>query len=189
MSAPSEFAQLMADVRSGSDEAVEQLIEKYGRAVLFAVKRGLRANLRVLYDSEDLVQSVWASFFRLPVRQAEFNTPAELIGYLTKMARHRVVAKARLQSSQKRAAPGRCSLDSSIYQNQAQSAQPGPEEIAIARETEKRFEAHLPSRYRSIVELRLEGRTQADIAKELGIHERTVRTILQRLSDYSRTLA
>lgn len=182
MNASDCFEQLMVEVRRGTPEAVEELIGCYGRAVLFAVRRHLGSDLRVHYDSEDIAQSVWASFFRLPAHRGEFHSPRALIAYLSQMARNRVAMKANAQFAQKRSAPGQRSLDSSLLHEQVCGNSPTPSELVVAQEIKEKLEAKLPSQHQAILQLRLEGNSRVEIAQQLGVNERTVRRILQALS-------
>ena len=60
-------------------------------------------------------------------------------------------------------------------------ARAGPVELSIARERFERLLKGQPEKNRRIIQLRLEGRTQADIARSLGIAEITVRRTLKML--------
>src|SRR4051812_332701 len=91
----SEFAILMEKLRNQTEGAAEELIERYGPAVVRVVRRRLRKGLRSKFDSMDFVQSVWATFFATPAQQFDFDDPESLIKFLTKVARHKVVDAVR----------------------------------------------------------------------------------------------
>jgi DNA-directed RNA polymerase specialized sigma24 family protein len=58
---------------------------------------------------------------------------------------------------------------------------PAPVDVAIAREQWERMLQGQPTHYRRIVQLRLQGRTNQEIADTLNLDERTVRRFLKKL--------
>ena len=59
--------------------------------------------------------------------------------------------------------------------------QPPPIDVAIAHEQWNRMLLGQPIHYRKIIKLRLQGRTNQEIAKILKIDEKTVRRFLKKL--------
>ena len=74
-----QFTELMAGVRNGSPEAINQLVKVYAPPIHRAIRRHLNARLRKLYDTSDFSQAAWASFFRQLRNSPEFNTPPQLV--------------------------------------------------------------------------------------------------------------
>src|SRR5262245_49224806 len=96
--APDEsFAQLLARVRVGDASAAEELVERYEPVLRRMVHVKLVGErLRRLFDSEDICQSVLASFFvRAALGQYDLTEPDDLLKLLAVMARNKVVNKAR----------------------------------------------------------------------------------------------
>lgn len=94
MSQP-HIVDLLAQAEGGSREASDELFEKYGKYVLKAVRANLNDRLRHLLDSQDLVQSVWASLLDSRGSLGTFETPADLIAFLGIVARRKAAYKAR----------------------------------------------------------------------------------------------
>src|SRR5581483_7584940 len=86
---------LMQRVQAGSGEAAEELLQTYGPHVIRTVRRRLDRRLRKRFDSTDFVQDVWASFFKTCRAATAFEQPEQLAGYLTRMARNKVVEEFR----------------------------------------------------------------------------------------------
>ena len=59
--------------------------------------------------------------------------------------------------------------------------EPPPVEVAIAREQWERMLAGQPEHYRKIIQLRLQGCTNQEIADSLQLAESTIRRFLKRL--------
>ncbi len=177
-----DFDGLMQRVREGSEDAVRELVERYGSHILLAVRRRLNRKLRSKFDSTDFVQAVWASFFA-ERDLGRFRGPEDIAAFLEAMARNKVIDEVRCRFQTRRYNIGReHSLEGSaaVDGNVLASPQPTPSQIVMAKEEwERRFQRQ-PEHYRRIVELRQRGRTQREIAQELGIHERTVRRVLEK---------
>src|SRR5262249_10179527 len=90
-----EFRELMQRVQDGSEEAAQELHRKYAGHILRVVRRRLHKMLRPKYDSDDFVQSVWASFFTGEPKSQVFETPEALVRFLEIMARNKVIGAFR----------------------------------------------------------------------------------------------
>jgi len=183
-----DFATLMDQVKAGSDDAFHELVEKYGRHVLRAVRRKLNASLRSKFDSADFVQAVWASFFESRQRILEFPTAAALVEFLSQMARNKVTDESRrrllLQGTNiNRELP----LHSLVNVPDLVSKGPTASECVIAAEQMQWLAAGQPSQSQRIIELMREGATQDEIAAALGVAPRTIRRVLRRLRHRSRS--
>jgi RNA polymerase sigma factor (sigma-70 family) len=140
--------------------------------------------MRQRFDSGDFVQLVWASFFKARGGFDRFSSPNELAAFLVGMARNKVAAEAR-----------RCLIRPTSNMNRErylddsnddiaqslQSSEAEPVDVAIAKEQYERFLEGQPDHYRQIVELRLAGHTQRDVASQVGLAECTVHRFLNKL--------
>jgi RNA polymerase sigma-70 factor (ECF subfamily) len=179
-----DFCQLLQQVRSGSEDAVWELINEYGDAVRQAVRHRLNQKLRSKFDSMDFVQLVWGSLFRARDKLERFERPEELVKYLVVMARNKVGMECRRQlQAVKRNVAREQSLDQLMDQpgEELAGSQPTPVDTAIARERWNRLLEGQPRHRRLIIQLRLQGYTNQDIARALHLDESTVRCFLKRL--------
>jgi len=177
-----DFATLMDRVKAGSDDAFHELVEKYGRHVLRAVRRKLNSSLRSKLDSADFVQAVWASFFESRQRVLEFPTAGALVEFLSQMARNKVTDESRrrlmLQGTNvNRELP----LHNLTDVPDLVSKGPTASERVMAAEQVHWLIAGQPSECRQIVDLMRQGATQGEIAAALGVAPRTIRRVLRRL--------
>lgn len=179
-----EFQSLIAEVRAGSQDAAWKLIELYGPHIQRAVRRQLHASMRSKFDSIDFVQAVWASFFTSRTKAAQFDTPEGLMRFLAAMARNKVVDEFRRRvCSQKYGGQHDSPLDEKT--DDGTHDQPHfrdtPSQIAVARERWNRMFENQPEHYRKIILLRYHGDTYEQIAVKVGMHERSVRKVLDKL--------
>lgn len=178
-----EFAELMRQVRDGSEDAIRQLLDQYGDDVLRVIRRKLMKRLRTQYDSDDFYQAVWGSFFARRELLSQFDSPHQLMAFLRSMAGNKVIDEVRHRLRQKRTITREQPLDSDLRSNSGAIAQePTPSEVAVAREQMDHLVEEQPSLYQRIVQLRVDGATYREIAEQTGMHERSVRRVMRRLS-------
>jgi RNA polymerase sigma factor (sigma-70 family) len=175
------FQQLLRDAQAGCDTAARELLETYGPHVVRAVRRNLNRSIRSKFDSADFAQAVWASFFAQLQDHQEFAHPQALLGYLTTMARNKVVDESRRR------------LTSHKYDVKLEQPLPGEDDarmngreptasqVAVADELWDRLIAGQPPHYQAILRLRRDGLTNGEIAQQLSISEKTVRRLIRRL--------
>jgi DNA-directed RNA polymerase specialized sigma24 family protein len=89
------FHELMRQVRLGSEDAVRELLDLYGKHIIHVVRRRLHREMRSKFDSQDFVQAVWASFFTKPCLNASFENPKKLIVFLAEVASNKVIEEWR----------------------------------------------------------------------------------------------
>lgn len=178
------FRDLMRRVREGSEEAAWTLVEQYGEMIRRAVRRALNQRLRSKFDSSDFVQLVWSSFFRIRCEPGHFESPEELVAFLVTVARNKVGMEVR-----RRLQTEKYNLNREHVLRGSQPSgwsdipdrQPPPLDVVVAREQWNSILQDQPEHYRKIVELRLQGYTNQDIADTLRLAESTVRRFLKRL--------
>lgn len=179
-----EFRSLMQRVRAGSPEAAAKLLEDFGPQLIRVVRRSLDDRLRSKFDSADFVQAVWGSFFANAHRLQAFESPEQLVGFLSALAKNKVVDEFRRRlRSQKhnvlRETPLATTARDEIAAAPARA--PTPSQVAIAKEQWDLLVAGLPVQHRRIIELRYAGAKYGEIAEALGVHQGTARRIMDRL--------
>jgi RNA polymerase sigma factor (sigma-70 family) len=176
------FPELMRQLRAGSQEAARKIAEQYGEFIFRAVRRRLNRELRSKFDSQDFVQSVWASFFADLEQFSRFNDPEDFIRYLAGMAANKVIDESRRRFGRQRNINREQRLfnpvddDNPIYMSNT----PTPSETAIAKEQWERLASDQPHREQRVLQLRAEETTFAEIARRLNVSERTARRIVER---------
>jgi RNA polymerase sigma factor (sigma-70 family) len=177
-----EFVVLISRIREGSEEAMLELVEKYSQHVHRAVRRKLNRAMRSKFDSEDFVQAVWASFFENRDRLLEFPSSRDLIMFLARIARNKVIDEIRRRFvMQGRNVNREVPLEQSGARKTLVSPGPTASEMMMADETFQQMTTRLPDRNRRIAELKRSGASHFEIAATLGIEPKTVQRVLRRL--------
>ncbi|MEM8945042.1 MAG: sigma-70 family RNA polymerase sigma factor [Planctomycetota bacterium] len=188
-----DFAQLMEQVASGSNEALQQLIERYASNLLRTVERNLPRAIQSKVDPMDTLQSVWLSVLKNRKRIAQLDSPERLVGYLAGMASTKVLERYRLYThTQARDVRRESPMTAPVHVDQktgkakyAQDLCVAPTESASdaikAREALQAILAHCNERDKVVITLRLQGETYQSIADQLGVEKRVVRRTLQKL--------
>jgi RNA polymerase sigma factor (sigma-70 family) len=178
------LVELLRQVRNGSQKAAAELVRIYSPSVLRVVRRMLNPRLRNKFDSDDFTQAVWASFFAQPARWAELRRPEQLIGLLQRMARNKVVDEHRRRmATHKYSVTKERPLPSADDgpQEWLIARQPSPSQLAMARERWNRLLVAQSPQHQNIIRLKLGGMTNRSVAARLGVSEKTVQRVLQRL--------
>jgi RNA polymerase sigma factor (sigma-70 family) len=182
---PHDLPRLFQRIRDGSEEAVREFVERYGRYVLTVIRRRLDEKLRRLFDSQDFMQDVWASFFNDPPVPEKFDSPEKLLSYLARLARNKVIDTARQrQGTRKHNERRERSLDGSFFVEAglAPAPEPSPSDIALANEQWDRLARGTPDLHQRILVLLRHGYNPEDIARQLDMHPRAVRRVLEAFS-------
>ena len=97
-----ELRQFLARIRDGDEDAARELLCRYEAKVRLVVRRLLPRLLRSRFDSQDFVQSIWGSFFRrIKTSPTELENTENLVGFLARAARNKVIDEYRRASSRK----------------------------------------------------------------------------------------
>jgi RNA polymerase sigma factor (sigma-70 family) len=180
-----DFQSLMLQVMAGSDEAAHKLFTGYAPYLLRAIRRRLGKQIRSKFDSADFAQDVWVSFFAEPRAKRVFATPNDLVAFLTRLAQNKVIDATRQRTqTQKHDVRREQSIDDSTrFDKETLTAnQATPSQIVMTQEDWKEFLRKQPPVYRRMFILLREGKTQVEIAEELGVHPRTVSRVMSRLA-------
>ncbi len=160
-------AELIAHLRSGHQDALRLLYQRYGNLVYTIAYKMLNS----VSEAEDLTQDVFLNFWK----QEKFDPHrAALSTYLCVMTRSRALNQIKSRGSQQR------SLEKLQAMPPAEFSASTPIESASLEEqqqTLKRVLAQLPERQRQILELNFyQGVSQSNIAQQLNLPLGTVKT-------------
>jgi RNA polymerase sigma-70 factor (ECF subfamily) len=178
-----EFDELLRRARAGDRAAMESLVQQYEREVRIVARVRLGAALRPYLDSLDLVQSVHRSLM-LGLRQDKFDisTPERLVALALTIVRRKLARQWRRLRRQKRLNEGQNSSDSlTDLLVLLSSPESGPESIATFRDQTERWLSEMTDVERRVMELRLDGYTTAEVARQLGMDADVLRVRLSRL--------
>ena len=180
------FRAMMDDLLAGREEAAEQIVEEYTSALVAVARRQIGARLARRVDAEDVVQSVYRSLFvRARRGEYELGSGRDLWKLLVTITLNKVRRQAKFHKAGRRDMMLERSATTDTGQPAAEQLaranEPTPDEAAGLVDEVQTFLEGLPERDRSIVELRLQGLTSAEIAAETGRAERSVRRVLEQI--------
>ena len=179
---PSEFENLIARIRNGDESASAELVQRYERPVIRAVRARLGSRLRRVLDSMDVMQSVNRSLLvGLRSQKFQFSEPAQLIALAVllvqrKVARHWRSVKRTLPIEPKGGASENPLLD-------VGSHEPEQSSVIAAEELLQRFLTFLDDLDRQLVQLKLDGHSSVEVAAVLKLDPAFVRMRWSRLRD------
>lgn len=178
---------LLKSLKEGDDEAAAEVFRRYVHRLVALARRRISDRLGRRLDADDVVQSVYRSFFhRAKQGHFEWNRNGDLWRLLAAITVRKTIGKAQFHSQQKRdvdredAAAGQLMNGSS-----GEVAWEPQDEDAIALEDELRHIMEgLKEHPRKILQLRLQGESTEEIAQQIGRCERTVRRYLRDLRTF-----
>lgn len=178
--APASDHSLMRRLRGGSEDAATQLYLRYAGRLRALARTKVAPDLAPRLDVEDIVQSVFGSFFRGASR-GDYDVPAgeELWKLFLVIALNKIRAKGAYHRAAKRDVRQTAGADG-LEQLAAESpAEQDEVAYAVLRMTIDEALQSLPEQYRRILVLRVEGHEVEEIARQTGRSKRTVERVLQ----------
>ena len=190
MSSDPSFDDLMARLRAGQDDAATQVFSHFASRLIALARRRLGPQLRQKEDPEDVLQSVFRSFF-LRNAEGEFgefeswdNLWAMLVVLTLRKCGRRIDHFHAASRDVEREVGDPVLLDPSDSGLGLRAADPTPAEAAMLTETVEQLMNSLSGRHRQILALSLQGYAPPEISAQLGCTERTVYRVLEGVKDW-----
>lgn len=178
---PDSFADFLSRLKEGDDAAARELFSRFSQQLISLALRNINGGIRHKVDPEDVVQSVYKSFF---FRYGEGRIDAvnwnSLWGLLTLITVRKCAERAAYHHAARRdearevaPPPGgpRAAWADPI------GREPTPDEALALEETVQQLFSGLDEDERPILELSLQGYSTREISEKLGRAERTVRLL------------
>ena len=176
---PSNVSHWIDQVKGGDSQAARHLWRHFFDRLVSAVRQRLQGQNRAVADEEDIVLSVFDSFYAA-AEQGRFPDLAdrdELWRLLLRMAARKVIDKRRHDRRQRRG--GAEQTLSLVGEGQTLldviGTEPTPEFTLMMQESVDQFLSHLGvGQLRDLAVAKLEGYSNAEIAQRFGCSERTI---------------
>ena len=178
--------QLLAQYcRAGNEQAARQLFDKYMERLVALARRRISQRLASRVDPEDIVQSVFRTFFvRLKAGEFEIADQDDLCKLLMRITVHKTLRQIAFHQAAKRN-PRNEKRQQDVDDDrlrQVLDREPTPEATVAFVDQLEHFLARLRPDERQVLEMRLQGHSNEDIAQKLNIkHDRTIRRIIERI--------
>jgi RNA polymerase sigma-70 factor (ECF subfamily) len=167
------FAELVARLREGEGSAADRVVQRFTRRLIALARSRLDAPTRHKVDPEDVVQSVYKSFFhRFRAGRFDLASWEDLWRLLTVITLRKCANQSKFFRRERRQAARESGEINRVVE--LPDREPSPREAAVLTETIEELLRSLPSRDRPVLELSLQGYTVLEISQLLGRAERTV---------------
>lgn len=172
---------LIRRLKIGSDDAAAQLYIKYARRLQSLAKANVGRDLSARLDIEDIVQSIFRTFFRR-VSRGEYEIPdgEELWGLLLVIGLNKIRAVGEYHRAAKRdvrRTAGEAALDRAVDRE----AEGDEVSLNILRISIDELMERFSPVHREVLSMRIEGNDITTIAERVGRSKRSVERILQGL--------
>jgi RNA polymerase sigma-70 factor (ECF subfamily) len=184
------FADLLERVRSGDEDAADEIVQRFTVRLVALARKRIEPLIRAKDDPEDVLQSVYRSFFaRARDGQFELDSWTDLWALLARITvrkcGHRVAYSFAARRDARRNQEPFSGNEASPAELQAIAREPTPIESAMLAETlEDLMVALDDGRRRQILTLRLQGHSFAEISRQVGRSEQTVHRVLEQARNW-----
>lgn len=177
LTAPSDRS-LLRRFRQGQSDAATQLYLRYARRLRALATRQFSPDLARRVDPDDIVQSVFRTFFRRAAA-GQYSVPDrnELWKLFLVIALNKIRAAGAFHRAAKRDV--RMTLGAEALDHGEAVSREGAEALRVLELVIDEVLAQLPAGHREIVELRIQGCEVAEIATRAGRAKRSVERVLQ----------
>lgn len=176
--------ELAERCRRGDEDACRQLFDCYVERLVALARRRISQRLASRVDPEDIVQSVFRTFFgRLKAGRFRLEEQDDLCKLLMRITVHKALRQIHFHQAAKR--NPRAELGQGTEANERLLAvidrDPSPDEAVAFVDHLENFLGGLKAQEREILEMRLQGYSNEEIAQKLGIYDRKIRRVIERL--------
>lgn len=181
MSCEREFKILLARARSGEPDAFTELLQEYNIQIMDIIRVNLGRKLRGKLESMDIYQTTMKSAFRC-LDQFQGESPAAFMKWITRILINDIRDKAHYFDKEKRRADREHLIERERSEDDGLGAvlpadNTTPSRQLIGDEKQKLMDdaiGALPEEQQSVVLLKKQGKSRAEIAAIVGVGERTV---------------
>ncbi|MFN4258057.1 MAG: RNA polymerase sigma factor [Gemmataceae bacterium] len=177
----------MSRLRGGDEQAAAEVFRRFARRLIGLAGSRLHGMIRQKVDPEDVMQSVFKSFFRRHAEgQFDLESWDSLWSLLTVLTLRKCGCRIRYYQAARRdvqrempPAPVHDGAEASPWE--AIAREPTPTEVMQLTETVEQLFRDMDPRDREIVELALQGYKAQEISTKVRLTERTVYRVLNRV--------
>jgi len=170
--------------RSGDQKAAEELYLRYGERLFRLAEREIGERLRRRVGPDDILQSVFATFFRRTA-QGEFSIQqsGSLWRLLAQITLNKVRRQAEFHGARRRDVRAEVHLDDGQFSPELLARTPTREDVQVLLGELETLVAELDPAETEIVRLTAEGYSVGEIGAKAGCSRWTVRRVLNRVRE------
>jgi RNA polymerase sigma-70 factor (ECF subfamily) len=171
-------------LRQGDPQAPEKLFACYAHRLIGLAERHLSRKMAGRIDGEDVVQSVFRTFFRRHARgEFRIDSSDKIWRLLVRITLLKAKAKGRYHTAGLRDVRAEADGDVQAWWHEALAREPGPAEAVTLLDLIENLLRDRPPLFREILERRLQGHGATEIAKQLHISRSNVYHVLSQLQE------
>jgi len=180
MSDENSFHDLLARLDQGQGDAQTEVFRRFAERLVKLARARLDDRIRKTTDPEDVMQSVWRSFFtRQQAGKFELQDWGGLWAVLAvmtvrKCGRRSMAAQRAKRDVTRESNPQSSATDDSSFRWEAVDRAPTPDEAATLTEMVEQVMSGLDDREQNIFSLRLQGFTVSEISEQVDLTERSI---------------
>jgi RNA polymerase sigma factor (sigma-70 family) len=188
---PSSFDETMKRLRDGDPEASRQVFNRYVNRLVALAGQRLGPQIRQKEDPEDVVQSVFRSFFeRYGAGSLNPHDWESLWAMLAMITARKCGARARYYHAERRDVDREAAAAAATESQSGDAWDPGdaaptPEEEAVLHDTiQELLASFTETKHQQIILLTLEGLPADEVSARVPCTERMVHRVLVRVRDW-----
>jgi RNA polymerase sigma-70 factor (ECF subfamily) len=170
--------------RAGNQDAARALFERYSGRLVALARRHISNRLGRRVDPEDVVQSVFRTFFRrAQTGELHLYDPDHLCALLARITIHKALDQVSFHKAAKRNFNLDADSGSAEHELVAQvlDHEPTPEAVNLFLDQLEHLLGQLQPEERQVLEMRMQGYTVEEIARRLNTYDRKIYRILERI--------
>lgn len=183
------FEDVMIRLRAGDEEAARHIFQRFAQRLISLARSRLSSSIRQKVDPEDVLQSVFRSFFtRYSGGEFDVNDWDNLWSLLTVITLRKCGHRAEFFRAACRDLQREQPMQSAGLDWEAVAREPTPSEAAILIETLEQVMRELNERERQMLQLSLHGYTASEISAQLDCSTRKVQRVKKRVVEHLQRL-
>lgn len=181
----SKHADELVDLcRSGDQAAAAELFQRYWKRLCALAERQMAPRLKRRVGADDVVQSVFQSFFRRTEQgEYEIDDSGALWNLLARITLNKVRKKGEFHTAEKRDIAAEAGPDAADCYLDVITGEPSQEHAAILADELDAAVGGLPERDLEIVHLCLDGYSTPEISQKLNCSRHTARRVLNHVGE------
>lgn len=186
MSKDRSVESFIRSLRAGDPGVTKEVFDQYVDRLVAMARKRISLRLAGRIDAEDIVQSVFRTFFhRAKQGQFQFSAEDDVCRMLARITVHKTLRQVAHHQARKRDA-GRDAGSGDDAQDlvvNLLSREPSPDETTALLDQMEHFISKLRPEERQVLELRMQGFSTLEIAKQLDQTDRKIRRLMERVRE------
>ncbi len=191
---PDSFEDLVARLEQGDEDAAEEVYQRYANGLIRMAHSHLDQRMRQKFDAEDVLQSVFRSFFQRQVSNPfQLEDWDSLWNLLIRITLNKCGRRIEFYRAAKRSVQQETNEQPLDPESRdallCLTREPTPDEAAMLSDTIDKITGPLSDLERQVFEQTLQGYTATEIGEQVNRSSRHVRRILDQLRSRLRDLS